>query len=128
MRKFRNILLSLALAFVFVITLASCSKVSKSYADKINEGFKNGNCLTYQEVKDELGDECIDATHNNANSGLLIAVKGVTRDNYREMLAKADSTTKYEVLAITVVQGQCQNANYASGTLAEALAGIDSLI
>ena len=123
MKKLKRIFLAIALCFVTVITLASCSKVSKSYADKINNAYQAGNALTYEDVVNELGDECIDSTI--AKNGLLTAVKGLTKENYKEKLNAASSDTKFEFITITVVQGKCTYAHYASGTANEALAGIN---
>jgi len=121
MRKFRNVLLSLALAFVFVLTLASCSKVSQSYADKINEAAKTEEKITYADAKDALGDECWDITF--LGSGFLYAVKGykstMTAEELDKKFSEADENTKFEVIVITVAAEKCVSANYFSGTGAE---------
>lgn len=122
MRKFRNVLLSLALAFVFVLTLASCSKVSQSYADKINEAAKTEEKITYADAKDALGDECWDWTASGL-TGFLYAVKGykstMTAEELDKKFSEADENTKFEVIVITVAAEKCVSANYFSGTGAE---------
>ena len=122
MKKIKRIFLAIALCFVTVITLASCSKVSKSYADKINKAHENGNDLTYEDVVKDLGDECIDCT--TVKNGMLVAIKGYTKDNYKEKLNAANGDTKFEFITITVVLGKCSYAYYASGTANEVLAAI----
>ena len=117
MKKIRNILLGLAMCFAFVFVLASCSNVSKSYADKINDAYKNGAALKYDDVKKDFGDECIDLT--KAQTGKLVAVKGLTVTNYKEKLEKASPDEKFELISITVVQGNCTYAIYATCTTTE---------
>ena len=62
MNRVKKILLSLAVAFAFVITLASCSKISQSYADKINDAAEKKVYITYETAKSDIGDECFDIT------------------------------------------------------------------
>ena len=130
MRKFRNVLLSLALAFVFVLTLASCSKVSQSYADKINEAAKTEEKITYADAKDALGDECWDITF--LGNGVLYAVKGykntMTAEELDKKFSEADENTKFEVIIITVAAEKCLSANYFSGTGAELEAKISEAL
>ena len=122
MKKLRRILVSLALVFVAIITLASCSKATQSYADKINNNYKDGNAITYEKAVEDLGDECIDVTL--LKSGVLIAIKGYTKDTYEEKLNKADENTKFDFIVITVVAGKCTYAHFASGTAAEVKSAI----
>ena len=124
MKRFGKILASLAICLLFVFMLVSCSSVNKKYADKINDAYKNGNALTYEQVKKDLGDECIDSTDKN-NNGLIIAVKGMKAEKIEEKLRKASPDEKFEFISITVVVGQCQYAYYATGTANEILAGIE---
>ncbi len=105
------------MCFAFVFVLASCSNVSKSYADKINDAYKNGAALKYDDVKKDFGDECIDLT--KTQTGKLVAVKGLTVTNYKEKLEKASPDEKFELISITVVQGNCTYAIYATCTTAE---------
>ena len=120
MKKLRNIFIAMAACFAFVFALASCSgsKVSKDYADKINNSFSAGTLITYEEAKNALGNECIDVTDGGQN-GLLVAVKGVTNENYKEKLNIQDANTKYDYIVITIVQGKCQRALFATGPASE---------
>ncbi len=117
MKRIRNIILGIAICFTFVFVLASCSNVSKKYADKINDSYKNGAALKYDDVKKDLGDECIDCTTNQ--NGMLVAVKGLTVSNYKEKLEKASTDEKFDFISITVIQGNCTYALYATGTANE---------
>lgn len=119
MKLFKRIIIGLTICFAFLITLASCSNVSKSFADKINESYQNGNALTYESVKDSLGEECIDLTKDKGQSGLIYAVKGLTAGNYKEKLSDAKMDDKYEFITITLVQGKCTYAYYQNGTRAD---------
>lgn len=126
MKVFKRFLLGLALSFTFIFVLASCSKVSKSYADKINDSYKNGSALKYEDVKSELGDECIDVTSNK--NGRLVAVKGINASNYLEKLQKASTDEKFDFISITVVNGDCTYALYATGTAGEVLSATTKTI
>ena len=59
-------------------------------------------------------------------TGVLIAVKGMNKDNYKEKLEAADENTKFSFITITVVAGNCTAAAYASGTAAEVKAKLAS--
>lgn len=114
MNRVKKILLSLAVAFAFVITLASCSKVSQSYADKINEAAKTEEKITYDEAKEALGDELVFDV-----AGQMIAVKGITKENYKEKLNEADGDTKFSVIMVNTLLGKCVSASYAEFTANE---------
>ncbi len=121
MNRIKKVLLGLALAFVCVITLASCSKVSQSYADKINNAAEKKEYVAVADAKDALGDECFDV--NFLVAGALVAVKGYKNDmTYAELekkMSEADENTKFEAIAIVYVGSNCMGALYVSGTAAE---------
>ena len=71
----KKILMSLVL-FLCLFTLCSCSKVSASYAKKINKAAENNEHYTVEQVREDLGDEAIDL--NLLVGGAIIAVKGVS--------------------------------------------------
>ena len=127
MNRVKKILLSLAVAFAFVITLASCSKVSQSYADKINNAAKDGEAITYETAKSDLGDECFDVL-NNGLFNILVAVKGYKNDMTMEELDKKldelDKDTKVSCIIVTVMANKCTSALYFSGSAAEVEAKI----
>ncbi|MBR7101006.1 MAG: hypothetical protein IKC74_01840, partial [Clostridia bacterium] len=70
----KKIISLILVAVLLVCTLASCSNISESYAEKINEAAKEKDYYTYEEVKDDLGDDIVDITI--AGNGVIIAVKG----------------------------------------------------
>ena len=121
MKLFRKIILGIGLCFTFMLVLVSCSNVNKGYADKINNAYQEKHALTYDDVKRDLGDECVDTTkvQNGTRSGLLIAVKGVTAGEYKERIEKASSDEKFDYISVTVVQGNCTYAYYATVTASE---------
>ena len=127
MKKLRNILVGLAICFAFVFVLASCSNATKTYSDKINEAYQSGAAITYDEAVKALGDECIDLTKGTDSSsryGIIIAVKGMTKDNYEEKIRNASDDSKFDSIAITVVQGKCTYSHFASQTAGEISASI----
>ena len=126
MKVLKRFLLGLALSFTFIFILSACSKVSKSYADKINDSYQNKSPLKYEDVKSELGDECIDVTSNK--NGRLVAVKGINASNYLEKLQKASTDEKFDFISITVINGDCTYALYATGTAGEVLAATTKTI
>ena len=124
MKKFKKFLLGFCLCFTFMFALVACSgsKVSQSYADKINNAYKNGTAITYEEAKKDLKDECVDVTVSQ--NGMLMAVKGIKASEYKEKLQNASKDEKFEFISITVVQGKCTYAYYATVTANEALVGL----
>ncbi len=124
MKRFKKILICFVGCFLFVFALASCSNVNKGYADKINDSYKNGNTLKYESVKKDLGDECIDITKDQ--TGLLIAVNGLTAANYKEKLENAKTEDKFEFISVTVVQGNCTYAYFQTGTAGEIKSAINN--
>lgn len=105
-------IISLALACVFLIgclfTLASCSNISESYAEKINAAAKEGEHKTYAEVKEDLGENVVDITF--LETGALIAVDGCkTLDDIK---AKLDDGDAVKGIVVTVVAGKATAAAY----------------
>lgn len=126
MNRVKKILLSLAVAFAFVITLASCSKISQSYADKINDAAEKKEYITYETAKSDIGDECFDITI--LQNGILVAVKGykndITWEELDKKLDELDKDTKVSCLVVVVALGKCTSAAYYSGSAAEVEAKI----
>ena len=129
MNRVKKILLSLAVAFAFVITLASCSKVSQSYADKINDAAEKKEYITYETAKEDIADECFDVLNNKVFT-VLVAVKGykndMTFEQLDEKLDELDENTKISCLIVIVLAGKCTSAVYVSGTGAEVEAKIEA--
>lgn len=123
MKKFRNIFIAIAACFAFVFTLASCSgsKVSKAYADTINNAAANNNHITVETAKNDLGKECNDWTFGG--DGYMFAVKGY--DNleneaaFNKLILGGDENTKYEAILIVCANQKCISAKFVEGTGAE---------
>lgn len=130
MNRIKKVLLGFALAFVLVFTLASCSKVSQSYADKINNAAEKNEYVTVADAKDALGDECFEV--NFILFGGLVAVKGYKNDmTYAELekkMSEADENTKFEAIVIVYVGSNCRGALYVSGTAAELDKQLDEFV
>lgn len=111
----------MAFAFVGLVALASCSNVSKSYCNKINEAAYNSENITAEEAKSALGDECLDLTSSQilAGNGALIGIKGLTKDDYSDKIKNADPHDKFEVIMIAVANDKCVSATYQTMSLSE---------
>ncbi len=106
-------LLSIALTLVLCASIfVGCSKVSQSYADKINEAAEKDEHVTYEQVMKDLGDGAIDVTVEllGQRSGAITAVKGCK--TAEEAQAKIESGDAYEYIVITIVNGKATAAEY----------------
>lgn len=106
-----------AVLFAFVLTLASCSKVSQKYADKINKAAEKGEPLTFTEVKEDLGDEAVwigTGEKIGVASGVIIAVKGCT--SYDELKAQIDEGKTVKGLIVSIALGKATGAKYTEIT------------
>lgn len=120
MKKLRNIFIAMAACFAFVFALASCSgsKVSKAYADTINNAASNNNHITVETAKNDLGKECNDWTFGG--DGLMFAVKGY--DNleneaaFEKLILGGDENNRYEAIIIVCTLGKCTSATFVEGT------------
>lgn len=103
-------IVSLMLVMVLLCgAMFSCSKVSESYADKINEAADEGEHLTYDEVKEALGDNIVaDATV--LGTGLVIAVKGC--EDWDEVEDKLDDGKTVKGIYVTFAGGKAMSAEY----------------
>ena len=101
-----------------VVGLSGCSKVSASYAEKINVAAAKEEHITYAEVMEALGDEAQDYTVTilGSTNGVIYAIKGVTNKEEFEELRESDKDT--ECLIITIINNKATAAKYA--TTAEA--------
>lgn len=121
MKRFKKVFLGIALAFVTLIALASCSNVSKSYADKVNKAASDKQYVTVADAKKALGDECFQT--DLLVGGALFAIKGykntMTQEELEKKMEEADENTKYEAIVIGYLGSNCMKAYYVSGTWAE---------
>ena len=103
-------LFAILVALVLVVSLASCSKVSQKYADKVNEAAEAGECYTLAQVKEDLGDEAIEIIVPVINTGVVIAVKGC--ESYDEIKAKLDEGKEAKGIIIAIAGGEAKSAEY----------------
>ena len=108
-------LLSLMMLLLCVCTLASCSKVSESYANKINKAAENKENFTYAEVMEDLGNEavCIGAG-GDYYTGFVVAVKGC--ESLEDIKAKLDEGKTVKGIRIDFLVGKAKNAEYTEIT------------
>ena len=104
----KKIISLILVAVLLVCTLASCSNISESYAEKINEAAKEKDYYTYEEVKDDLGDDIVDITI--AGNGVIIAVKGCS--SVEDINAKLENGDTVKGIVVTVVLGKATGAAY----------------
>ena len=112
MKKTISLLLACILIVGAVFTLASCSKVTADYAEKINTAAENGEHFTVGQIKEDLGDEAVDFTFTvlGSTNGGIIAVKGCT--SKEEIEEKIEAEEKMEGLVITILNGKAVSAKY----------------
>ena len=103
-------LFAILVALVLVVSLASCSKVSQKYADKVNEAAEAGECYTLAQVKEDLGDEAIEIIIPVINTGVVIAVKGC--ESYDEIKAQLDEGKETKGIIIVIAGGEAKSAEY----------------
>ena len=108
MKRILSALLVCVLLVGCVLSMASCSKVSESYAKKINEAAEAKEHYTLDQVLEDLGDEAIDCTI--AKTGLVLAVKGCT--TYEEIEEKWDNDEEVKGIVITFALGKAMSAEY----------------
>ena len=104
----KKIISLILVAVLLVCTLASCSNISESYAEKINEAAKEKDYYTYEEVKDDLGDDIVDITV--AGNGVIIAVKGCA--SVEDINTKLENGDTVKGIVVTVVLGKATGAAY----------------
>ena len=111
MKRILSMILACVLLFGCMCALASCSNVSQSYADKINEKAAADEHLTYDEVMKDLGDDAVDLTVKIINhSGVIYAVKGCS--TWDDIQAKIDAGETVKGVVITIVSDKATAAVY----------------
>lgn len=108
MKKILSAVLVCVLIFGCVLTLASCGKISESYAKKINKAAEKDEHYTYDEVMEDLGDNAVDITF--LKSGVIVAVKGC--ESLDDIKDKIDDGKTVKGIVITVVAGKATSATY----------------
>lgn len=108
MKRIFSVILACLLLVGCVLSMASCSKATESYAKKVNKAAEEGEHYTYDQVMEDLGDEAIDITL--FKSGVIIAVKGC--DNLDEVEDKIDDGKTLKGVIITIAAGKAISADY----------------
>ena len=102
-------IISLALVVIMLVcALASCSNISESYAEKINEAAKNKEYYSLEDVKDDLGEDIVDLTI--LGNGVVIAVKGCS--SIEDLEAKIENGDTVKGIVITFVLEKATAAVY----------------
>lgn len=108
--------LTIAFAMVGLLVLASCSKVSQSYADKINKAAEKGENISLVDVRKALGDDALDVTM--LGSGVIIAVKGhslKSEEDWEKLGNEIGDDDEIEVIAVTILANKATSAKYYKG-------------
>ena len=121
MKLFKKVFASLSIAFLGLIVLASCSSVTHSYSQKINDAAYNKEYVTVEDARKELGDECIDFTSKVIldGYGALVGIKGLNKDNYLDKIKNGDPHDKYDVIMISVIDDKCMGSTFQEMSLLE---------
>ena len=112
MKRILSALLVCVLLVASVLTLASCSNATESYAKKINDAAAEDKHYTYDEVMEDLGDEAIDLTLSalGSHSGTIIAAKGCK--NWDEIEDKIDAGEDVKGVVIVILGNKATKATY----------------
>ena len=112
MKRIISSVLVVAMILAVVFSLASCSNISQSYADKINKAAEDNKHYTLAQVKEDLGENAVELTI--LNSGVVIAVAGCKSVEDIEDKIEAGETVKG--IIVTVVASKATGAKYTEIT------------
>ena len=115
MKRIISLVLTAVLLLGCVSVFASCGKISRSYADKINKAYEDREPLTYTEVKEHLGDDVADLTF--LESGVIIAVKGC--DSWEDIEEMLNDGKTVKGLYVVFALGKATGAEYREITLSD---------
>ena len=107
MKLLKKLLVSL-IAVIGLVALVGCSNVTQAYADKIDEAAANGEHYTVEQIRKDLGDECIELLI--LNNGVIVAAKGIT--SKEELEEKIDNDEDIKGIVITILGGKALDAEY----------------
>ena len=108
MKKIISMALVCVLLMSCVLTLASCSNVSESYAKKVQKAADSGEHYTLAQVKEDLGDEAIEIVIGGF--GVVVAVKGCT--SLDEIKEKMSAEEDVEGIVIGIALNKATSASY----------------
>lgn len=115
MKKFFKAL-TVAFAMVGLLVLASCSKVSQSYADKINKAAEKGENISLVDVRKALGEDALDGTV--LGTGFIVSVKGHSlnsEDDWKKLATEVGDDDEIEVIVVTILANKATAAKYYKG-------------
>ena len=108
MKRILSTLLVCVLLVGCVLSFASCSKISESYADKVNEAAKAGEPYTYDQVVEDLGDNAIEIAL--LKTGAIVAVKGC--ESLEEIKDQLEAGKEIKGIVVVVAAGKAISAEY----------------
>lgn len=112
MKRIISSVLVVAMILAVVFSLASCSNISQSYADKINKAAGDGEPYTKSQVLEDLGDNAFEV--NLLVGGVVIAVAGC--DSIEDVEAKLENGETVKGIIVTIVLGKATAAKYGEIT------------
>ena len=101
-------ILALVLTLSLVFMVASCGKISESYAKKINAAADKGEHYTYDQVVEDLGDNAIEIAV--LGTGVVIAVKGC--ESVADIREKIDNGETVKGIVVTMLVNKAMSASY----------------
>lgn len=112
MKKIVSAILVCVLMLGVVLSLASCSKISESYADKINKAAEKDEHYTYSEVMEDLGKNAVDLTLNvlNNHNGAIVAAKGC--ESLEEINEKLEAGEEVKGIVVVILNNKATSAEY----------------
>lgn len=111
MKRILSLILSVILLATVVFTVSSCSNVSASYAKKINKAAEKGEHYTYEQVKEDLGEDVADLTIRIiTTNGILISIKDC--DSIEDIEEKLEEGKTLKGIVVTIVAGKATKAEY----------------
>ena len=104
-----------SVAALSLILLVACSNVSQKYADKVNKAAKDGEPITLEQVRKDLGDDRAEIII--LGSGVIISVKGCKSvDDIKE---KIDEGKDVEGIIVTILASKATSAEYRKITTSD---------
>ena len=100
--------LAAGIATLSLVLLVACSNVNQKYADKINKAAKDGDPITLEQVRKDLGDDRAEIIL--LNSGVIISVKGCK--SVDDIKKKLDDGKDVEGIVVTIALGKATAADY----------------
>ena len=108
MKRILSALLVCVLLVGCVLSMASCSNVSESYAKKINKAADEKENYTLDQLLEDLGDEAINITV--LGTGVVIAVKGCSTK--ADLEEKWENDEEVKGIIVTFLANKAMSAEY----------------